>query len=449
MYDIIVIGGGPGGYVAAERAGARGKKVLLIEKAELGGTCLNVGCIPTKTLLNAAKLYRHAKESSGIGVRVENASFDMLEATKWKEDVISRLRSGVDFLMKKNAVEIAAGEAELVDRNTVRLKDSGKEFQGSSIIIATGSRSALPPIPGAVIGEQILDSTGLLSIKENPRRLSVIGGGVIGMEFASLFRSLGSEVTVIEMLDEIVPLMDSQLAPVLRRALKGIDFNLGAKVERIEGTTVTFTREGKTASIDADLVLLAVGRKPNVEGIGVERLGIDVAKRGIVVDDRMQTNVPGVFAVGDVTGMSLLAHSASRMGEVAVDAICGGNDRMRYDAIPWVVYTDPEASGCGLTEDEAKRRGIECRTAAVPLRSNGRFLAENGPQGIGSCKVIVDAKSDVILGIHIVGGTNSEMIFGASAFIENEMRSKDVRQMVFPHPSVSESIRDALWELAP
>jgi dihydrolipoamide dehydrogenase len=448
MYDIIIMGAGPGGYIAAERAGAKKKSVLLIEKEHLGGTCLNVGCIPTKTLLNSAKLYRHALDGASFGVHVEEAKFNLAEAMKWKDEVIEKLRGGIDFQMKKFKVEVVTGTAEFVDRNTVRLKeDPARIFQGSNIIVATGSSPAVPPIPGAN-NPAVRDSTGMLSIDFIPKHLVVIGGGVIGLEFASFFATIGSKVSVVEMMDEIIPFMDRQLAPQLRRAIKGIEYHLGAKVEKLEGSTVFFSKDQKKEKLEGDCVLMAVGRKPNLDGLGLEKIGIDMTRWGIKVDEHMRTNVPGVYAIGDVTGMSLLAHSASRMGEVAVDNICGGKDRMRYDAIPWVVYTNPEASGVGLTEDEAKKRGISYKVAQMPLRANGRFLAENGATAPGVCKIIVNADTDVILGVHLMGGVNSEMIFGASAFIENEMRAVDVRQVVFPHPSVSEIIRDTLWEIA-
>jgi dihydrolipoamide dehydrogenase len=448
MYDVIIIGAGPGGYIAAERAGARKKSVLLIEKEHLGGTCLNVGCIPTKTLLNSAKLYRHALEGSSFGVNAEGASFSLAQAMKWKGEVIEKLRGGIEFQMKKFKVEVVTGEAEFVDANTVRLKaDPSKTYQGANIIIATGSSPAIPPIPGAK-DPAVRDSTGMLSIDFIPKHLIVIGGGVIGMEFASLFATLGSKVSVVEMMDEIIPFMDRQLAPQLRRAIKGIEYYLGAKVEKLEGASVFFSKDGKQEKLEGDCVLMAVGRRPNLEGLGLEKIGIDMSRKGINVDERMRTNLPNVYAIGDITGKSLLAHSASRMAEVAVDAICGGTDRMRYEAVPWVVYTNPEASGCGITEDDAKKRGLNYKTASLPLRANGRFLAENGVTAPGVCKVLVDADTDVILGVHLIGGANSEMIYGVAAFIEDEMRAKDVRQLVFPHPSVSEIIRDTLWELA-
>jgi dihydrolipoamide dehydrogenase len=459
MYDIIIVGGGPGGYVAAERAGARGLKVLLIEKEFLGGTCLNWGCIPTKTLLNSAKTYAHALHGERFGLHAEKVSMNWAEALAWKAEVVTKLRGGVAFLMKKFGVEVVNGTAELVDRNTVRTVE-GQTYQGRNLIIATGSSPAMPPLPGTKDNPKVVSSTSLLDLKEVPNRLVVIGGGVIGVEFASLFATLGSKVTVVEMMDEIIPFMDKEQAPQFRKALSSvphsglldanIDFQLGCKVEKLEGGTVQYTGKDGAKSVTGDVVLMAVGRTLNVKGLGLEALGVDFGPKGIVVNEYQQTNLPGVYAVGDVTGRSLLAHSASRMGEVAVSAIIDEphkRQRMRYHAIPWVVYSNPEAAGVGLTEDEAKKQGKNVVTATVALRNMGRYLAENGPTGPGATKVIVDKDTDRILGIHMYGAGVGEMIWGGAALIELELRVHEARELIFPHPTTGESIRDALWEL--
>ncbi|MEI8094338.1 MAG: dihydrolipoyl dehydrogenase [Spirochaetales bacterium] len=448
MYDIIIIGGGPGGYVAAERAGARGQKVLLIEKEYLGGTCLNWGCIPTKTLLNSAKTYAHALHGERFGVHAKEVTLNWTEAQAWKGEVIGKLRGGITFLMKKFGVEVVSGTAELVDKNTVKVAD--KSYQGKNLIIATGSSPAMPPIPGAKDNPKVVSSTGLLDLKEVPKSLVVIGGGVIGVEFASLFATLGSKVTVVEMMDEIIPFMDKEHAPQLRKALGNIEFQLGCKVEKLDGGTVHYTAKDGPKSVTGDVVLMAVGRSLNVKGLGLEALGVDFSPKGIVVNEYQQTNIPGVYAVGDVTGRSLLAHSASRMGEVAVSAITDAPEkrqRMRYSAIPWVLYSNPEAAGVGLTEDEAKKQGRNVVTATVPLRNVGRFLAENGPTAPGVTKVIVDKDTDRILGIQMYGAGVGEMIWGGAALIELELRVHEARELIFPHPTTGEAIRDALWEL--
>ncbi len=449
MYDVIIIGGGPGGYVAAERAGARGQKVLLIEKEHLGGVCLNCGCVPTKTLLGSAKTFAHAQHAAAFGVHTGEVTFNLSEAMAWKNEVISKLRGGIAFLMKKYKVDVVAATAEIVNKTMVKTAD-GKTFEGKNLIIATGSSPAMPPIPGAKDNPKVVTSTGLLEIKTMPSRLIVIGGGVIGVEFASLFATLGVKVSVIELLDEIIPFMDREHAPAMRKALSNIDFHLGCKVEKIDGGTVHYSSKEGPKTAEGDLVLMAVGRSLNLKGIGLEALGVDFSPRGIVTDEFMRTNIPGVFAIGDVTGRSLLAHSASRMGEVAVSAITdepGARQRMRYSAIPWVVYSLPEAAGVGLTEDEAKKQGKDVMVASVPLRNSGRFLAENGATAPGSVKVIAEKGSGFILGIQMYGAGVGEMIWGGAALIEAELRVKEARELIFPHPTVGEMIRDALWEL--
>jgi dihydrolipoamide dehydrogenase len=457
QYDVIVIGGGPGGYVAAERLGACKKKVLLIEKAALGGTCLNVGCIPTKTLLNSAKLYAHAVEGARFGVNAKDVAYDWKAMQAWKEEVVEKLRGGVAMTEKKLGVEVLEAEARLLGAGKVEARGSNgvpQVHEARAIILATGSVPAMPPIPGSKDNPKVLDSTGILSLPEVPKRLCVIGGGVIGVEFAGLFAALGAQVEVVEMMDEIVPFMDREMAIVLRKAMKGVSFRLGCKVERIAGGTVSYkTKEGVDAKAEADLVLMAVGRRPELEGWGAKESGLDFGPKGIAVDDRMRTNLSGVWAVGDVTGRSLLAHSAYRMADVAVcDILAGGGaakgaDRMRYEAVPWAVYGITEAAGVGLTEQEAEAKGRAIKKATVSLKVSGRFCAENGFAAPGSAKVIADAADGRILGVHVVGAYASEMIWGAAALIEQELRVEDAKQVIFPHPSVCEAIRDALFEL--
>jgi dihydrolipoamide dehydrogenase len=456
-YDVIIIGGGPGGYVAAERLGAKKKKVLLIEKAELGGTCLNAGCIPTKTLLNSAKLYKHAREGAKFGVNAGEASYDWAAMQAWKREVVDKLRGAVALTEKRLGVEVMAAEARLLGIGRVEAKGpdgAATVHEAPAIIIATGSIPSMPPIPGAKDNPKVLDSTGILELKEVPKRLCVIGGGVIGVEFAGLFAALGVEVEVVEMMDEIVPFMDKEQAQILRRAMKGVAFRLGCKVERLEGATVSYkAKDGTDARAEADLVLMAVGRRPVLEGWGAREAGLDLSPKGLAVDERMRTNLPGVWAVGDVTGKSLLAHSAYRMADVAVaDILAGGGASrgaqiMRYDAVPWAVYGLTEAAGVGITEQEAAARGIGIKKASLPLKVSGRFCAESGFAAPGAVKVIADSATDRILGVHVVGSYASEMIWGAAAMIEQELRASDAREVIFPHPTVCEAIRDALFEL--
>ena len=454
MYDVIIIGGGPGGYLAAERLAQRKKQDLLIEKQYLGGTCLNVGCIPTKTLLNSAKHYLHAQEAPQFGVHADNIRFDMGEMAAWKKKTVETLCSGVASLMKRLKVDVVMGTGELVAAGKVKIAETGEVHEAKAVIIAAGSVPAMPPIPGTKDNKKLLDSTALLELTQVPENLCVIGGGVIGIEFASLFGTLGSKVTVIEMMDEIIPPMDKELAPLLRKHLKNTEFRLGCRVEKLDGGTVFYkTKEGKDESVKADIVLMAVGRKCQTESWNGKAAGIDITPKGVAVDERMRTNVSGVWAIGDVNGKSMLAHSAYRMAEVAVNDICSvldgtpNCDRMRYDAVPWVVYSIPEASGCGITEQEARAKNIGVKTATVPMIVSGRFVAENGVKAAGTVKVIADEKNGRILGVHILGSYASEMIWGASALIENEMRVEDVKQLIFPHPTVCEAIREAVWAL--
>jgi dihydrolipoamide dehydrogenase len=445
-FDIIIIGAGPGGYVMAERAGHLGKKVLLVEKEHLGGVCLNWGCIPTKTLLNSAKHYVHAKEAPEFGVTTGEVKFDLSKAMAWKKEVIETLRGGISFMMKKNKVTVVSGTAKLLGSRKVQVGE--RVYEGTDVVIATGSSPFVPPIPGAK-QPHVMTSTEILEVNEMPKTLTVIGGGVIGVEFASFFSSLGVKVTVIEMLEEIIPFMDRAQAKEFRKALKGkVEFNLGCKVTAIDGHDVKYTdAKGEAQSIQADIVLMSVGRSPNLKDMGFEDAKLDFDRRGIKVDEQQRTNLPNVYAIGDVTGLSQLAHSATRMGEVALNTICGKVDRFRRNAIPWAVYSMPEVAGCGMTEEQAKAAGHKIEMASLPLTMSGRFLAENGKKGAGSIKVIKDADTDVLLGVHMVGAGVSEMIYGAAVMIEAELRIKDIREIVFPHPTVGEVMRDVMFSL--
>lgn len=444
VYDIIIIGAGPGGYEMAERAGHKGLKVLLIEKQYLGGVCLNWGCIPTKTLLNSAKHYVHAKEAPEFGVDVGNVEFNLTKTMAWKQDVIETLRGGIATMMKKNKVEVLYGAAKLLGSRKVEVE--GKVYEGDNVVIATGGSPFVPPIPGAD-QPHVMTSKEILSVETMPQSLAVIGGGVIGIEFASFFSSLGVKVDVIEMLDEIIPFMDGEQAAQFRKALKGkVDFNLGCRVTAIDGHDVKFTTQsGEEKSINADIVLMSVGRSPNLSGMGFEEAGLDFDRRGIKTDDQQRTNLPNVYAIGDVTGKSQLAHSATRMGEVALNTILGKKDRFRTNAIPWAVYSMPEIAGCGLTEKQAKEAGHNVKSASLPLIMSGRFLAENGKRGPGSVKVVVDADSKALLGVHMFGAYSSEIIWGVAAMIESGLRVEDVQEIVFPHPTVGEVIRSTMF----
>jgi len=470
-YDVIIIGSGPAGYRAAERLGPRGRSVRLVEKVLLGGTCLNVGCVPTKTLLNSAKYYVHALEGERFGVSADNVRFDFGRMMAWKREVVEKLRAGIASEMKRAKAVVEAGEAVILGRGLVKVtgpNGSSRTEECKAILVCAGSSPVIPPIPGLRGNPKVLDSTGILELSEVPKRLCVIGGGVIGVEFASLFSSLGSEVSVVEMLDEIVPFMDAEQAPVLRRAMNKVSWKLGCKVSSVDnapdGSAIVryATKDGAAEAVEADLVLAAIGRKANVELWGAEALSLDRTAKGITVDDRMRTSDPGVWAAGDVTGRSLLAHSAYRMAEVAaedIDASLGGQaegneagasrgrERMRWDAVPWAVYSIPEAAGVGMTEKDAYDRGYEPACVKIPLRASGRFAAENGFQAHGAVKLVTDKASGRILGLHGVGAYAAETIWGGAVLIEQEMRVSDLRELILPHPTVWELIRDAAWQL--
>ena len=453
MFDLAIIGGGPGGYVAAERAGAEGLSVVLFEKRELGGVCLNEGCIPTKTLLYSAKVYDYAQHGEKYGVSVENAAFDYGKIVDRKNKVVKKLVGGVKAAMRANKVTVVNAEAMIEGRSAegITIKAGEESYQARNLLICTGSEASVPPIPGLKeAGDIICTNREILALRERPEELVIIGGGVIGMEFASFFNSLGTKVTVVEMLPEILGGLDGEISAMLRSiyAKKGISFNLRCKVVGIEtegerGIVVYEDPEGNVQRVGGNKILLSVGRRANIKGFGMENLGV-AAERGIKVDEHMRTNVPNVYAAGDVTGFSLLAHTASREGEVAVNHILGRNDRMRYDAIPGVVYTNPEVAGVGLTEEQAKAKGVDYKVIKLPMAFSGRFVAEN-EGGEGVCKLIVGARYHEVLGVHMLGNPCSEIIQSMCIAIEQEMTIEQLKEVVFPHPTVSEIIKETAF----
>jgi len=448
-FDLAIIGGGPAGYVAAERAGKKGLKVVLIEKGELGGVCLNEGCIPTKTLLYSAKIYDNAVASSKYGIETKEVTFDFTKIMARKQKVVKKLVGGVGMKMKEHHIEVIKDSAYIKGRSAdgIAITVGGEEVVATNLLICTGSEAFLPPIPGlGAPGDLILTNREILELKERPESLVIIGGGVIGLEFASFYNSLGTKVTIIEMLDEILTGMDREMSEMLRKEYtkKGITFNISAKVTEVKGNEVFFEKGGKTTSVTGEKILVSVGRKPNTTGFGLENIGVELNRGGIKVDEKMRTNVPNVFAAGDVTGFSLLAHTASREGEVVVNNLTGRNDQMRYNAIPGVVYTNPEFSGVGLTEESAKAQNIEYKVAKLPLAFAGRFIAEN-EGGSGLCKVLIGAKYGEVLGVHILGNPSGEIIYGASMAIEMEMTIKEMEEVIFPHPTISEIFKETIF----
>jgi len=440
-YDLAIIGAGPAGYVAAKKAGGAGLKVLLVEGKKLGGVCLNEGCVPSKTLLQAAKTYHHALHGEVFGVEVSDVRFNFEKANAHKTKVMDGMREGIAGLMKKRKVEVAFGKATLSEGRKVTI--DGETHEAANILICTGSSPTRPPIPG-IDGDNVVDSTGILQLEQLPKSLVVVGGGVIGCEFACFFGSVGVPVTVLEALPEICPTLDPDLAKILRGELakKNINFHVGAKVEEISESEVKYSVNDESQVAQGDLVLVATGRRPNVENLGLDDLRVDYDERGgIKVDDRCATNVPGVWAAGDVTGRAQLAHAASRMAEVVVHNITGREDRMRYDTIPSVVYTSPEVAVVGLTKEQAEERGLQVTTGKIPMSINARYLAEH-PGERGLCKVVIEEGTRRLLGVHMVGGACSEMIFGAATMLETELREEEIDEIVFPHPTTSEVIKD-------
>ena len=449
MIDLLIIGGGPAGYVAAERAGHHGLQVVLFEKKSMGGVCLNEGCIPTKTLLYSAKTYENALHGDKYGVYGENIRFDFGKIMARKNKVVRKLVAGVKSKMKENNVTVIDGEALIQGRSErgTEVTCNGESYLAKNLLICTGSEASVPPIPGlAEAGDTILTNREILDLKELPQSLVVIGGGVIGMEFASFYNSLEVKVTIVEMLPEILGGLDFEISAMLRDiyAKKGIEFHLNAKVVQIDGNKVVFEKEGKTETIEGDKILISVGRRAVTKGFGLENLNVEMTRTGIKVDEKMRTNIPGVYAAGDVTGFSLLAHTASREGEVVVNNLTGRIDTMRYNAIPGVVYTNPEVAGVGETEESAKAKGIAYRVAKLPMTFAGRFVAEN-EGGNGLCKILVGEKHGEVIGVHMLGNPCSEMIYGACMAIEQEMTLEAMQEVVFPHPTVSEIFKEVIF----
>ncbi len=451
-FDLAIIGGGPGGYVAAERAGAAGLATVLFEKKSLGGVCLNEGCIPTKTLLYSAKVYNYAMQGEHYGVYgTGGAELKYAEVVARKDKVVKKLVGGVRAAMKANKVTVVNAEAYVDGRGPegIVISAAGEKYAVKDLLVCTGSEAAVPPIPGLrEAGDVVVTNREILSLTEQPKELVVIGGGVIGMEFAAFYNTIGTKVTVVEMLPKILGPLDDEISGNLQKiyAKRGIEFCLGCKVVGIEGNEVVYEDpKGQTCRVAGDKILVSVGRRSNVKGLGLENLGVETG-RGIPADDRMRTNVPGVWVAGDVVaGTPMLAHVASREGEVAVNNILGRRDHMRYDAVPSVVYTNPEVAGVGLTEEQVKASGREYGVARLPMTYAGRYIAENENTDPSLCKVIYGARYHEVLGVHMLGNPSSEMISGMCLAIETEMTIEQLKEIIFPHPTVSEIIKETAF----
>lgn len=445
-YDVAIIGGGPAGYTAAEKAAKGGLSTVLFEKNALGGVCLNEGCVPTKTLLYSAKTYDQIKHASKYAVSAENPSFDYPKIIARKNKVVKKLTAGIRMKMKESGVEVITGEAMIqgkTDEGNILLQCTEQVYEAKNLLVCTGSESVIPPIPG-VNETEYWTSREALQSKELPASLIIIGGGVIGMEFASFFNSMGTEVQVIEMLDKILGPMDKELSDMLQAeyAKRGVKFYLGHKVTGIHGQEVTVEKDGESFTLHGEKVLLSVGRRPVTKGFGLETLALEPYRNGIKVNEYMQTSLPNVYACGDITAFSLLAHTAVSEAEVAIDHILGKARAMSYKAIPGVVYTNPEIAGVGKTEEELQASGTPYQVKKIPMAFSGRFVAEN-EMGNGVCKLIL-AEDGTLIGAHLLGNPASELIVIAGMAIEKGMKAEEIKSFVFPHPTVGEIIKEAL-----
>ncbi len=454
IFDLIVIGGGPGGYLAAERAGHAGLKTMVIEKRAFGGVCLNEGCVPSKTFLNSAKVFDYANHASAYGVTVEGKkSIDQKFVVERKNGVVKMLVSGVKAQLKRNHVVMKETEGFIEGKcdEGYLIKAGEEKFVAKRLIIATGSMPVVPPIPGLrenLEAGLVMTNREVLDLTEIPEKLVVIGGGVIGLEMASYFSSVGSKVTVVEMLNKIAGPTENEISGILQKSLekKGIEFKLGAKVTAVEKDGVVYEKDGKVEKVPADKVLCSIGRRAVTQGFGLENIGVNLDRGAIVTDDMMRTNVANVYAVGDVNAKVMLAHTAYREAEVAVNNIIGKKDRMRYNVIPSVIYTNPEIGSVGETEESAKAKGLDVKCVSIPLTFSGRYIAENTDLN-GICKIVVNNKTNTLIGAHIIGSYAGEYIVAVSAMIDLEVDIENIKKLVFPHPTVCEIVREAIFQI--
>lgn len=440
MYDVIILGGGPGGYVAAIRAAQLGGKVLLIEKEHLGGVCLNKGCIPTKALLKCSGTYSAIKKSEMFGINVEGISFDFKKMMRRKQEVVTTLVNGIKGLMKANGIEVIKGEGNIIDPTHVSVND--KKYETANIIIATGSKPFVPNIKGVTSGN-VLDSDGLLSIDTLPSSMVIIGGGVIGLEFGILLSELGCKVTIIEMMEDILFMADDDMIVEARNILAShkIEIITSARVSEIKDDVVIYEKGGQSISINCEKVLVASGRAPNIDMSQLDRLGINHERGKIATDERMKTNKEGIYAIGDVNGKYMLAHVASEEGIVAVENIFGHDKKISYKAVPQCIYLHPEFAWVGITEKEARNKGMDIEIGKFPMAANGKSLAEGDTSGF--IKVIIDKKYKEIIGVHMVCAHATDMIAEAVLAMGLEATANEMINTIHPHPTVSEAVAES------
>lgn len=451
QYNLAVIGAGPAGYVAAIRAAQLGMKVALIEKREtLGGTCLNVGCIPSKALLDSSEKFEVAHHHlASHGIKVNDIGLDVEQMVKRKDGVVTQMTQGLNFLMKKNKIDVINGWATFKDANTL-LIDGEKEVSAENILIAAGSEAVELPF-AKYDGNVVVSSTEALNFTAVPEKMVVIGAGVIGLELGSVWRRLGADVTLVDVAERPLAIMDSDLGKEAQKIFEqqGLHFHMGAKVQSVDvdsvagkATVSVESKSGEVVALEADKVLVSVGRYANTRGLGLDAVGVEMDERGIIqVNDKYQTNVPSIFAIGDCAPGPMLAHKGEEEGVACVEMIAGQKPHINYDCIPWVVYTSPEVSGVGITEDQAKEQGVDYKIGKFSYVGNGRAVAMAEAKGF--VKVIADAKTDKLLGMHIIGHNASEMIHEAVIAMEFGGSAEDIARSVHAHPTMSEATKEA------
>ena len=445
MYDLVVIGAGPGGYVAAIRAAQLGMKTAIVEKDACGGTCLNYGCIPTKALYKNAEVVDEIARAAEFGVDVKGYSIDMEKVQARKAKIVKTLSGGVEGLLKANKVELVRGAAKIIAPGKVEV--NGKVLETGKILIASGSKSSKPPIKG-IDNPGVITSKEALEMDHVPGKIVIIGGGVIGIEFAGIYRAFGAEVTVVEFMPKIIPAVDKEITDRLQKLLekKGIRFMVGTRVEEISKSgsalSVTVDKAGEKSSLPCDQVLVSTGRELDIEGLNLDGLGVTYDRKGVKVDENYMTSVPGIYAIGDVIGGVMLAHVASEEGKVCVERMAGEDARVDYDLIPSAIFTFPDVASIGLSEEQAKERGLEYEVGKFQFAGNGKALTMNAAEGM--MKVIVSRDKQKILGVHIVGPNASDLLAEAAIAMRGEFTVEEAANTMHGHPTLSEAFEEAL-----
>lgn len=454
-YQLCIIGAGTGGYVAAIKAAQLGARVILIEQGNLGGVCMNKGCIPTKTLLKSAEKWQAVQNVEKFGIFIEGMSYDWEKVMERKDSVIYQMRKGLEKLIKLNKIEVVVGKAKLVARDTIHLltdnPEQERDIKAEKIIIATGSEPFVPPIQGAEL-DGVITSDDILQLEEVPASMVVVGAGAVGVEFAGIYSGFGCRTTIVEMAPAILPLCDVDMQKRMGLSLRKqhIEVKTGAAMKAIakgsEGLAVTIEYKGKKEVIEAEKVLLAVGRKPSFVAEELDELGVSYSKRGIIVNEKMETSVSGIYAVGDVTGLSMLAHSASHQGLVAaVNAVGDGNALMHYDAVPSCIFTQPEIAQVGMTEQECKERNREIVLSRFNFMANGKAVSMGETEGL--VKIIADAQTHKVIGAHIMGAHASDLIAEGIVAVQNGLTAEEIAACIHPHPTLSEALGEAAMGL--